>query len=100
MSLQFQNTETEIQIQNLHKDSALLEEEIMKNLNLEEIRMQAIERLGMQEAGRNTIIRTHVTQSDVVIANLEEPAADTGNDTLQQLETVLGNLEGFFKKIR
>ena len=99
IAAQFQNTEMEIRIGELRQDKAILEEALMKSLDLDQIRLQAIERLGMQETGRNKTISVGATSADLVIVNA---AGDTGarRDDPLRLEAILGNLEGFFKKLR
>lgn len=99
IAAQFQNTEMEIRIGELRRTKAMLEEELMKSLDLSQIRLQAISRLGMQETGRNKTISVGAASADLVIVN-SAGATGTQRDDPLRLEAILGNLEGFFKKLR
>jgi hypothetical protein len=101
ISAQFQNTRNENRIVELKRDKAMLEEELMKRLDLSQIRLQAIDRLGMQETGRNKTVSVGATSADLVIVNSAGAAqAGSRRDDPLRLEAILGNLEGFFKKLR
>ncbi len=99
MEAQFQNTEMELRIAALRQDQAILKEEMMKELDLARIRLEAIDRLGMQEAGRNQTIAIGAAVADLVVIN-----ADAKTDIIREenmrLELLLANLEGFFKSLR
>ncbi len=99
LAAQFRNTEMEQRIEQLHQDQAMLEEEIMKTLDLDQVRLAAIERLGMQEAGRNKIVSVGIARADLVVVN---PAGTDGapHDESLRLDEILGDLEGFFKRLR
>ncbi len=99
MEAQFETTEMELRIARLKQDRAILEEEIMKDLDLGRIRLSAIDRLGMQEAGRNKTISVGAATSDLLIVNADR-GSGTRKDETVQLESILGNLEGFFKSLR
>ncbi|NLN46429.1 MAG: hypothetical protein GX153_07675 [Clostridiaceae bacterium] len=99
MEAQFKTTEMEIRIAQLKQDRAILEEEIMKGLDLGRIRLSAIDRLGMQEAGRNKIISVGAATSDLLILNTDN-GSEVRRDESVRLESILGNLEGFFKSLR
>jgi cell division protein FtsL len=101
IAAQFQNTEMEIRISELRREKAMLEEELMKSLDLNQIRLLAISRLGMQETGRNKTVSVGATAADLVIVNAAGAAsAGVRRDDPLRLEAILGNLEGFFKKLR
>ncbi len=99
MEAQFETTEMELRIARLRQDRAILEEEIMKGLDLGRIRLSAIDRLGMQEAGRNKTISVGAATSDLLIVN-PDSGSETRKDETVRLESILGNLEGFFKSLR
>ncbi len=99
MAAQFQNTQMEDQIRTLQQDRAMLEEEMMKNLDLGRIRLEAIDRLGMQETGRNKIVSVGAASADLVIVNSAGNVRSSRDESLR-LEAILSNLEGFFKKLR
>ena len=99
ITAQFGITEMEIRIEKLVQEKAMLDEEIMKNLDLTQIRLLAIERLGMQETGRNKTVSVGATSADMVIVNAAGASGLQQDDPLK-LAAILGNLEGFFKKLK
>lgn len=99
MEAQFHNTEMELRIAGLRQDQALIKEEIMKTLDLAKIRLAAIDRLGMQEAGRNQTISVGVAVADLVVYNGDANEGAVREEAVR-LETLLANLEGFYKSLR
>ena len=99
MAAQFEITEMEIRIKKLAQEKAMLDEEIMRNLDLTQIRLLAIDRLGMQETGRNKTVSVGAALTDMVIINATG-SSDMQRDDPLKLAAILGNLEGFFKKLK
>jgi hypothetical protein len=99
MAAQFAITEMEIRIEKLAQEKAMLDEEIMKKLDLSRVRLLAIERLGMQETGRNKTVSVGAISADMVILNAAGSSGPQQDDPLK-LAAILGNLEGFFKKLK
>lgn len=96
LEMNFANLATERQINRLSQENSQISEMMAQNTNLDLIRHQAIEQLGLQDPARTQIITVHVSDADRVV-HASAIKAQMDDDTY--LASVYSTLEGFFLTI-
>ena len=93
VEMNFDNLARERLITQIGQENSQLSESLAQQTNLDYIRQQAIEKLGLQDPARSQIVPVYVPDSDRVIFN----TADQRNmDDDAYLASVFNTLEGFF----
>jgi hypothetical protein len=92
----FANLAITRQINQLKEESGQISERMALRTELELIRTQAVQRLGLQVPARSQIVSVVIPNTDRVVFNSKASAAP---DTENYLLSLLFNLEGFFKTL-
>jgi hypothetical protein len=92
----FANLAITRQINQLKEESGQISERMAMRTELELIRTQAVQRLGLQVPARSQIVPVVIPNTDRVVFNNKASAAP---DTENYLLGLLFNLEGFFKTL-
>lgn len=96
LELNFQNVATERQITKIEQDNGQISEALALKTNLDLIRQQAIEKLGLQDPGGSQLVQVSMPQTDrVVFSSLVNDSPD--NEAY--LASVFINIEGYFKSM-
>lgn len=96
LELNFQNVATERQITIIEQDNGQISEALAQKTNLDLIRRQAIEKLGLQDPAGSQLIQVSIPQTDrVVFSSLVHDSPD--NEAY--LASVFSNIEGYFKSM-
>lgn len=96
LEMNFQNVATERQITKIEQDNGQISEALAQKTNLDLIRQQAIEKLGLQDPGGSQLIEVSMPQTDrVVFSSLVNDSPD--NEAY--LASVFINIEGYFKSM-
>lgn len=94
LELNFKNLSIERQITKLNQESSQISESLAQKTNLDLIRHQAVEKLGLQDPARSQIITVAIPDSDRVVY----ASPITGNpDNENYLASVFLTIEGYFK---
>jgi hypothetical protein len=96
LEMNFQNQAIENQITQINQASGQIDESLALKTNLDSIRQQAANRLGLQDPARSQIISVVLPDSDRVV--LAAPGA-SGLDSESYLAGVFTNIEGYFRTI-
>jgi hypothetical protein len=96
LSENFTNLAITRQISKYNEESGQISEKLAVRTELDQIRTQAIQRLGLQVPARNQLVTVVIPNTDRVVFN-DTKRQDP--DTEQYLSSLLFNLEGFFKTI-
>ena len=96
LEMNFNNLSIERQISRLEQERSQISEELAQKTNLDLIRQQAIERLGLQDPAGIQLVRVIVPVSDrVVFAG----TGSSGTNTEAYLAGVYKTVEGYFKSM-
>lgn len=96
LELNFTNIALERQINQLNQKNSQISEELAQRTNLDQIRQQAAERLGLQDPARTQIVEVSIPYADRVIyaapqiERLDEEA---------YLSSVFSSIEGYFRTV-
>lgn len=93
VEMNFDNLGRERLVTRLEQENSQLSESLAQQTNLDFIRQQAIEKLGLQDPARSQIISVYVPDTDRVIFNT---ADQRSMDDDAYLTSVFNTLEGFF----
>ncbi|MEA4888513.1 MAG: hypothetical protein VB070_03505 [Clostridiaceae bacterium] len=94
LEMNFNNLAKENKITLLNQEASQISESLAQKTNLDEIRRQAVEKLGLQDPAHSQVVTVDVPDSDrVVYATPKTVSADS--DTY--LASVFTTIEGFFK---
>lgn len=96
LSENFSNLAITRQVNKLNEESGQISERLAMRTELDEIRTQAVQRLGLQVPARSQIVTVVIPNTDRVVFN-DNTRSDP--DTENYLVGLLFNLEGFFKTI-
>lgn len=89
----FENLALERQIVRMEQENSQIQELLAQNTNLDQIRQQAIEDLGLQDPARTQIVSVRVPETDRV---LHAAPTVSGPDDDAYLARVFGTVEGYF----
>ncbi len=92
----FENRTIENRIVKINESSSQISEALAQKTNLDLIRHQAMERLGMQDPASSQVIRVSVPDLDRIVFNTTESA---GKDNEAYLSDVFTSIEGYFKSM-
>lgn len=94
LEMNFANLSVERQITKINQQASQISESLAQKTNLDLIRRQAVERLGLQDPAHSQIVSVAIPDSDrVVYASL---SASSPNDETY-LAKVFSTIEGYFK---
>jgi Tfp pilus assembly protein PilN len=83
-SLNFQNNAAQKRISALNQESAQLREFLISGADLEQIRMEATERLEMQEPGSQQIVSVELPETDKLITSISYNSVGVSPEVLAQ----------------
>jgi len=96
LSENFKNLAVARQISKLNEESGQIGERLAMRTELEQVRVQAVQHLGLQVPARSQIVTVVIPDTDRIVFNDERL---TDPDTENYLISLLFNLEGFFKTL-
>lgn len=91
----FANIRVENTIGKLDQESSQISEALAQKTNLDLIRKQAVEKLGLQDPAHRQIIHVIIPDSDRVVY----ASAASSLQTDSQLANIFSNIEGYFKNM-
>ncbi len=96
LEMNFGNLAVERQIAKINQECSQIEESLAQKTNLDLIRRQAVEKLGLQDPARRQIVSVVIPDSDRVVY----ASAGTSNpDDEVYLANIFSTLEGYFKTL-
>lgn len=96
LEMNFTNLSLERQINQLEQKNSQISEELAQKTNLDQIRHQAVERLGLQDPARTQIVTVFIPRSDRVIYAVPRQES---LDEEAYLSSVFSSVEGYFRTI-
>lgn len=97
LKLNYANVTLEKQIALYENETKQIREELAKKTDLKVVRAIAVDRLRMQDPGQKQIVKVIIPQTDSLVMNDENGAAETKDI---QMGNIYNNIEGFFKTVR
>lgn len=96
LEMNFSNLAIERQISRLDQERSQISEELAQKTNLDLIRQQAMDKLGLQDPAGSQLVQVVIPQSDRIIF-AQPSAGSTENETF--LASVYRTVEGYFKSL-
>lgn len=96
LEMNFKNLAIERQISRLDQERGQISEELAQKTNLDLIRQQAMDKLGLQDPAGSQLVQVVIPQSDRII--FAQPSAGTSENEAF-LASVYRTVEGYFKSL-
>ncbi len=96
LELNFDNLKSESERVKIEQQNGQISEALAQKTNLDQIRQQAIEKLGLQDPASSQIVMVSIPDSDrIIFANPQT----TGNENDAFLANAFSTIEGYFKSM-
>lgn len=96
LEMNFANLSLEREVNQINQKNSQISEELAQKTNLDQIRHQAVDRLGLQDPARAQIVEVRIPYSDRVI--YASPPMQ-GLDEEAYLSSVFSSIEGYFRTV-
>lgn len=96
LEMNFKNLSVERQIIKINQESSQISESLAQKTNLDQIRRQAVDKLGLQDPARSQIVLVAIPDSDRVV--YASPQVTSTDDEVY-LANIFTTIEGYFKTL-